>query len=125
MRGVPERAWRRLYKIEAHTKQDGRCLYCRLPLPLVEATAEHCVPVARHGQTTAENIAAACELCNNAKRHMTRAEFMRAIHEPDYRRDPWPLYLACAQIRLRLQTSAACRRLRRIVEVRAAGRVAA
>lgn len=116
MRGVPERAWRRLYKIEAYTRQDGICLYCRWPLPLAEATAEHCTPLARGGRTTAGNIAAACAACNNARRHMTRAAFMRAIHEPDYRRDPWPLYLACVQIRLRLQTSAACRRIRRIVD---------
>lgn len=109
-----ERHWAKLYKIEAHTKQSGKCLYCRTRMPLLEATAEHLRPRKLNGRTTPGNIAAACSPCNNAKRHRTRAEFMRAIHEPDYRSDPWPLYLACVEIRLKLFAAAACRRIARV-----------
>jgi hypothetical protein len=42
---------------------------------------------------------------------------MRAIHEPDFQRDPWPLYLACVEIRLKLRTALACRRLGRMVGI--------
>lgn len=112
---VRERAWARMYKIEAHSRQGGVCRYCKSPLSLTEATAEHRRPRLLLGKTTADNIDAACTTCNNAKRHMTKAQFMRAIHEPDYKRDPWPLYLACMEIRVSLRAAAACRRLRRMV----------
>jgi 5-methylcytosine-specific restriction endonuclease McrA len=114
---VRERVWARLYKIEAHTRQGGLCVYCKVPLPLAEATAEHRRPRALNGATTAANIDAACWSCNNAKRHRTRSQFMRAIHEPDFQRDPWPLYLACVEIRLKLRTALACRRLGRMVGI--------
>jgi 5-methylcytosine-specific restriction endonuclease McrA len=119
---MTERVWKKVYRIDAHTRRDGKCCYCRTPVPLSEVTAEHRTPRKLGGRTTRENIDAACSPCNNARRHLTRAEFMRAIHEPDYRRDPWPLYEACMLIRLRLRTAAACRRLRLIVEPRVAAR---
>lgn len=110
---VREHAWRRLYRTEAHSRRNGRCCYCRVSVALSAVTAEHKTPRKMGGRTTGENIDAACADCNNARRHMSRAEFMRAIHEPDYKSDPWPLYLACMSIRLRLATAAACRRIAR------------
>ena len=115
MTAVHERAWARMYKIEAHHRQEGRCLYCKTPIPLAEATAEHRRPRKLGGTTRPDNIDAACFPCNNAKRHRTRSQFMRAIHEPDFTRDPWPLYLACVEIRLKLRTALACKRLRSII----------
>lgn len=118
---MSEVAWRRMYRIEAHSKQGGLCCYCKAPIPLSAATAEHLRPQSKGGKTVAKNIAAACSPCNNARRNRTRAEFMRAIHEPDYENDPWPLYLACAGIRISLAASASCRRLRRMTTITATG----
>ena len=115
-RVVSERAWRAVYKIEAYTEQDGLCQYCRTSYPLKQMTADHKRAIKLYGQTTAANIKAACSPCNRAKGHLTPAQFMRAIHEPDFKTDPWPLYMACLEIRLRLATAAACRRLLRIIQ---------
>ena len=103
------------YKAQAFRRQDKRCLYCDAALRYHEATLEHATPVSRGGTMTVENIDIACDPCNGAKGHLTRAEFIRAIHEPDYKNDPWPLYLACVQIRLKLRTERACRRISRMV----------
>jgi len=115
-----ERAWVRTYKIDAYHQQDGICIYCKEPLPLAQATADHVRPRKLNGQTRPDNIAASCLGCNRAKGHRTRAEFMRAIHEPNFQTDPWPLYLACLEIRLKLRVSAACRRLRKIIQTKVA-----
>lgn len=115
-----EAAWRRAYKIEAHGKQGGLCCYCKAPIPLAIATAEHKKPRKHGGKDRPNNIAAACSSCNLARGHKTRAEFMRAIHEPDIIKDPWPLYVACAGIRVSLAAHAACRRIRRMVESKGA-----
>lgn len=112
-----ERAWGRVYKIEAHTRQGGICLYCKTPMPLVAATAEHRRPLSRGGATRQENIDAACRPCNQAKGSLTRSQFNRVIHEPDFSRDAWSLYLAAVEIRLKRRTALACRRLRSIIGV--------
>ena len=50
--------------------------------------------------------------------HMNRLkkrEFELAIFNPNLRRDPWPLYLACVEIRLKRAAEKACRRLAAIL----------
>ena len=80
--GRSEGLWSRVYKIEAHAKQKGRCAYCREPVPRRAITADHVVPRIRGGLTKAENIKAACEDCNSAKGAMPEARFKKVIRAP-------------------------------------------
>lgn len=105
------RALQRAFKIDAHTRQDGRCLYCHDPLKLRASTVEHATPRSRGGSNHRSNIDAACHRCNQVKGSRTRAEFMRCIHEPDMARDSWPLYLACMDIRISRRIALAVKRL--------------
>lgn len=113
--GLRDHILKRMYRQDALKKQGGKCLYCTRPLRSYEVTAEHNIPRSRGGMTEKENIDAACETCNKEKGSYTKAEFNRAIHEPNLKRDPWDLYLAAASIRLRKQTEKACRNLRKMV----------
>ena len=102
---------RREIKIRKLQKQRGRCRYCTQEISVNEATTEHRKPLARGGTDTAKNIDAACQPCNKAKRKLTKREFELAIFNPNMRRDPWPLYVARVEIRLKRAAEKACRRL--------------
>lgn len=106
---------RRVAKREKLQRQGGRCLYCTEPLSVSKATVEHRKPLSRGGTDTADNIDAACRPCNKAKGRLTKREFLLAIFNPSLLRHPWPLYLACLDIRLRRRTELACRRLRSMI----------
>ena len=96
-----EQLWARVYRIEAHAKQKGRCAYCREPLPRSAVTADHVTPRIKGGATSFENIKAACKPCNAAKGSMSEVRFkkeMRAPHEEQ------SLTLLLANFRLRLWT---------------------
>lgn len=120
LKAAVERANRRVLKLQALEDQGGECLYCFLPLDPAEATAEHRKARKRGGQDTARNIGASCEDCNRTKGHLSERVFLRAIRRPDLTRDGWDLYVHCISIRLRRRTALACKRLRSIVEARAA-----
>jgi hypothetical protein len=113
-----EATWRRVYKIEAHTRQNAKCPYCTGKMLLVTNTAEHITPVSRGGQTRPDNIDAACAFCNRQKGSLTKVEFLRVITEPDYQNDPWKVYLAGVNMRLMRATEDACRRLASIIQPR-------
>lgn len=113
--GFYETATRRILKAEALKKQGGKCLYCTEPLLLSVATAEHRIPISRGGLTEKNNIDAACEPCNKLKGSYTKAEFNQSIHNPDYARDPWDLYLTGMDIRMKRRTELACKRIRAMV----------
>jgi hypothetical protein len=102
---------RRGHKKQALRRQGWRCLYCLSPLSINKATVEHRKPLARGGCDVADNIDAACAPCNRAKGKLTKAEFERAIFNPDMKRHVWPLYLACVEIRLKRAVEKACARL--------------
>lgn len=97
--GPQEHVCARVYKIEAHSKQNGRCAYCREPMSLREATADHVVPRAHGGLTCAKNIKSACDPCNGTKGSMTEKRFKQVIRfpAPDAR-----LGILLANYRLRL-----------------------
>lgn len=120
LEAVQQQHERRALKLQALQEQDGCCLYCFTPLDPTEATTEHRKARKRGGDDTPKNIGASCESCNRAKGSLTERVFLRAIRRPDYKRDPWPLYLACVEIRMKRETEKACRRLRSAIEVRAA-----
>lgn len=106
---------RRMIKRLKLREQGGRCCYCQQPLSVAKATVEHRKPFARGGIDAPSNIDVACLRCNGAKGWLTKPEFERAIFNPNVRRDPWPLYLACVEIRLKRFTERACKRLARMV----------
>jgi hypothetical protein len=76
---VREPTWRHLCKIEALTDQKGKCKYCKGPLGIREATADHSWPVSRNGRTTRKNIVAACRHCNVTKGSIPHVDFYRLI----------------------------------------------
>ena len=45
----------------------GHCQYCAKKMSLNEATVDHVVPKSRGGKNTWENVALACEKCNQKK----------------------------------------------------------
>lgn len=99
---APERQdqlWARVYRIEAHAKQKGRCIYCREPMTRREATADHVVPRIKGGATSRENIKAACKPCNACKGSMTEARFKKAIRAPN---EEHSINVLLANFRLRL-----------------------
>lgn len=76
---VREKRWRHLCKIEALTEQNGTCKYCKSPLIIRDATADHCWPRSKKGPTTRDNIVAACRPCNQAKGSTPHVEFYKLI----------------------------------------------
>lgn len=59
----------------ALVSQGGRCAYCGRGLSRREATADHVIPRAAGGRTTASNIVAACAACNFAKSNKPAPRF--------------------------------------------------
>src|SRR5690606_15207836 len=54
-------------RINVATRDDFRCQYCSLKLPLRHLTYDHVVPRSQGGRTTWENIVMACRDCNSRK----------------------------------------------------------
>lgn len=54
----------------------GKCSYCGKSLSLEESTLDHKVPLARGGKDEQENLAIACDPCNQIKGHLTDEEFI-------------------------------------------------
>lgn len=73
--------YRQEYTTLALAEQNGRCLYCKEPLPRERATADHKRPQAHGGRTTRENIAAACIFCNQVKGATPEGKFWRLIDD--------------------------------------------
>ena len=108
----PDQAIPARVKLRIWEREQGRCsLTGRKILPGDAFDYEHRKPLARGGTDTAKNIDAACQPCNKAKRKLTKREFELAIFNPNMRRDPWPLYVARVEIRLKRAAEKACRRL--------------
>ncbi len=56
---------------------DGRCAYCGMPLLFQFATLDHIIPKAKSGGNSKENLALACESCNQRKRDLDLEEFRK------------------------------------------------
>lgn len=79
-----------------------RCEYCRTPARFVPETlsVEHVIPRSRRGSTADNNLALACQGCNNHKYVRTEAEDpvggeVVPLFHP--RRDHWPAHFAWSQ----------------------------
>ena len=102
----------KLYRIEALSEQDFKCAYCKEPLTVKTATADHRWPRARRGGTTSRNIAAACMPCNQAKGSMSDIEVYRALRKKHPPRD-LGLAVMWASQRIWKRTRIACDRIER------------
>lgn len=58
--------------------QEGRCVYCREPLPGTRHL-DHVTPLSRGGAHALSNLAWACPACNMAKGSKTLAEFRKPL----------------------------------------------
>lgn len=74
----------RLYRRMALRRQGFRCLYCFRPLSFGRETGDHLVPRSRGGETTLDNVKAACFRCNQVKGAMHWRDFVVAILSPDH-----------------------------------------
>lgn len=109
---IKDQKWARVYCAEALSDQGGRCFYCRMPMSVAIATADHKVPQIFGGETSRKNIAAACRDCNMAKGSLTANEFVRLI------KSPYPgieifIWMAWSRRRIFLAAERACTRLSR------------
>lgn len=111
---VRERQWARAFRADALLAQDSRCAYCKAPITIAEATADHVRPRSRGGQTTRANIKAACELCNTGKGSMPAGKFKALLHSRTVPVDAcFAAQLAWARHRIWKRADLACRRIER------------
>lgn len=61
-------------RINVATRDEFRCQYCAVRLPLSKLTYDHVVPRAQGGRTVWENIVMACYRCNERKANRTPAQ---------------------------------------------------
>lgn len=109
-----ERAWIRMFCVEAWVEQKGRCAYCREPIRRTEATGDHVDPLSGGGPTRRDNIKAACESCNKSKGSMSEGAFMKLIKNPPSGASIH-IWLAWSRRRIWLRTERACTRIERSV----------
>ncbi len=57
-----------------YARDQGRCAYCGVSLPLSAATLDHVVPQSQGGRSTWENLVTCCRRCNQRKGGRTPAE---------------------------------------------------
>lgn len=102
--------FRRVFREDARSAQHSRCAYCRDPLTVKTATADHVVPRAEFGLDHRNNIVAACAPCNRAKGKASEKEFRQRIERPR-RGDRISVWLAWARRRINLRLELMARSL--------------
>lgn len=62
-------------RAEVEKRANGLCEYCQLPHDLSSSpfAIEHILPVSKDGTDDTENLALACQACNNSKYNKTEA----------------------------------------------------
>jgi len=111
---VREQTWIKVFRAEAVTQQDGRCAYCKAPVTMSSATADHVACRKYGGQTNRENIVASCFDCNIAKGSMSEKTFLKHIRTPKAG-DCLRIWRASFRLRLWRATHASCDRINRMV----------
>jgi HNH endonuclease len=109
-----DKAWIRMFCVEAWIEQQHKCAYCHEPIGRDEATADHVVSISKGGSTKRKNIKAACRDCNLTKGHMSEAVFLKAIKSPQSGMS-LHIWLAWSRRRIWLRTERACKRIERMV----------
>lgn len=72
-RRVP-RATRSVTRRGIMTRDQNTCQYCGLQFPVGDLTLDHVIPRSKGGDSTWENLVAACKPCNNHKADRTPEE---------------------------------------------------
>lgn len=54
-----------------YSRSNGKCYYCHMPIEPADMTLDHIIPRSRGGESTLDNLVAACAPCNGAKKDMT------------------------------------------------------
>jgi 5-methylcytosine-specific restriction endonuclease McrA len=109
-----DRAWIKMFTLDAWIKQGCKCAYCHEPMRREDLTGDHVDPLIHGGSTKRENIKAACRPCNLTKGSMTEAAFLKAIKSPKPGCDIH-IWLAWFRRRLWLRTERACKRIEAMV----------
>ncbi|QOG20414.1 HNH endonuclease [Bradyrhizobium sp. SEMIA] len=99
-------------KLAALKQQKGRCHYCRSPLSIECATADHKWPQCRRGRTWRGNIVAACQPCNGAKGSMPYFPFMKLITRGFPRGAPARIIVIWSSRRIWMRAHRACAAIR-------------
>jgi 5-methylcytosine-specific restriction endonuclease McrA len=71
LRAVRHRRGVKFSRINVATRDEFRCQYCGVKLPLAKLTYDHVVPRCRGGKTRWENVVMACYPCNGRKASRT------------------------------------------------------
>jgi 5-methylcytosine-specific restriction endonuclease McrA len=86
-------------RINVATRDEMRCQYCSVRLPLSKLTYDHVVPRAQGGRTVWENIVMACYPCNESKANRTPAQAGMTLRKAPVK----PAYLPVVSLRFSLQ----------------------
>jgi hypothetical protein len=112
---------RRRAVAEALISQKGRCKYCKSPLSIECATADHKIPASRGGTICRENVAAACETCNRVKADLPESYFFKLLNDKKPpKRGGAEMIMVWASRRIWRRAHKACDRLNRASLVRVA-----
>lgn len=86
-RHTSERMYLKMYRVDSHISQHGRCHYCLTTIKRQQITADHIIPQSKGGTTTNENIVSCCKICNEIKGATGYEEFMDMITNLKYNGD--------------------------------------
>ena len=111
MRLVSGDAWKKLLRTEAVALQEGKCHYCRCPITMRTATADHKRPRKLRGPTNKDNIAAACLSCNQAKGILCEGQFFKLISKKVPRGTSTEILMAWSRRRVWKRANRACKRI--------------
>ncbi len=68
-------------RINVAMRDDFRCQYCSVTLPLRKLTFDHVIPRSRGGKTVWDNVVMACRGCNGRKGNKTPNEAGMTLHK--------------------------------------------
>lgn len=88
----------KLSRMNLLLRDNGRCVYCKIPLTMKTLTYDHVVPKSYGGKTNWRNIVASCQPCNTRKRNRLPSE---ADMDIEYPKIPTNLPEIAASITLR------------------------
>ena len=78
------RARPRFSKANLYIRDTYTCQYCNTPYSKANLTLDHVIPLSKGGNTSWENIVAACGPCNHNKGDKTHMKPIKVPYAPDY-----------------------------------------
>ena len=68
---------RRKYRLRAFKREQGKCFYCGIDVPIEKSTLDHIIPVVKGGRTKFTNLVYCCEPCNYEKNDQDAEGFLK------------------------------------------------